>query len=78
MRAHKGNMIFFYFINFCTPDFDSDIGKIGIEISFIWFDEGSLFFAKNVYSGWTNVLVYKILKVQKTLGISWIMIDSQE
>ncbi len=36
------------------------------------------FFAETVCVKWTNVLVCKILKVQKTLGISWIMIDSQK
>ncbi|OBZ32520.1 hypothetical protein [Megasphaera sp. DISK 18] len=36
------------------------------------------FLAETVCVEWTNVLICKFLKVQKTLGISWILIDSYE
>ena len=35
-------------------------------------------FAETVCVEWTNVLIYKFLKVQKTLGISWSSPDSRE
>lgn len=39
---------------------------------------GKVVFIKNVFIGWTNVLIYKILKVQKNLGISGASPDSRE
>lgn len=36
------------------------------------------FLTENVFVEWTNALVYEILKVQKTLGISWMLIDGCE
>lgn len=36
------------------------------------------FLAEIVCVKWTNVLICKFLKVQKTLGISWITLDSQK
>ena len=39
---------------------------------------GKVVFIKNVFIGWTNVLICKFLKVQKTLGILWTTLDNQE
>ena len=39
---------------------------------------GKVVFIKNVFIEWTNVLIYKILKVQKNLGISGASPDSRE